>query len=730
MHRKRKRFKRYMTTDNKPQTTRHSMLRPFRWLVIPAVAAVVLILNPPQLGWSKVDTTATGESSAELLQAQPKHGEVSRMVARFAERAHYEKMPIDDELSAALLKTYIKSLDNNRHHFLASDIIEFQKYRNVLDDTLRANNMDPAFDIFRTYQMRATGNVRYAISILDEEPDFTIDESYEFDREELAWAADEAELQDIWRKRVKNDALSLMLAGKTWEETAEMLSKRYTRLLERLEEIDSDDVMESFLNAFAHTLDPHSSYMSPRNSEEYRIQMSLSYQGIGASLQMEDDYVTVLNVIAGGPAAIDGKLKANDRITGVAQGVDGEVVDVIGWELDDVVQLIRGERGTVVRLQILGADMMPGDQESILQLTRDKIKLEERAAQSEVIDIERNGNSVKVGVISVPSFYMDFEARSRGEKDYVSTTRDVRALINELQEDGVVGIVMDLRGNGGGHLSEATALSGLFIEQGPVVQLRDTTGRIEVLDDPEPALAYNGPLVVLVDRFSASASEIFAGAIQDYGRGIVIGQQTFGKGTVQNLYDLDQYARRNSEGLGQLTLTIGKYYRVTGDSTQNRGVLPDVELPSSLDPSRIGESSRPGALPWDRIRAANFKSYGNLDTKIVQLRDAQVSRTTDDADFNFLLESIAASEELRNQTSISLNLDTRKLEQEERRDARLERENTRRAANGEEALADNEALEEAERPDVILNQAAEILTDLSVLLEIASNPGVLSRNEP
>jgi len=730
VHRKRKRFKRYMTTDNKPQTTRHSMLRPFRWLVIPAVAAVVLILNPPQLGWSKVDTTATGESSAELLQAQPKHGEVSRMVARFAERAHYEKMPIDDELSAALLKTYIKSLDNNRHHFLASDIIEFQKYRNVLDDTLRANNMDPAFDIFRTYQMRATGNVRYAISILDEEPDFTIDESYEFDREELAWAADEAELQDIWRKRVKNDALSLMLAGKTWEETAEMLSKRYTRLLERLEEIDSDDVMESFLNAFAHTLDPHSSYMSPRNSEEYRIQMSLSYQGIGASLQMEDDYVTVLNVIAGGPAAIDGKLKANDRITGVAQGVDGEVVDVIGWELDDVVQLIRGERGTVVRLQILGADMMPGDQESILQLTRDKIKLEERAAQSEVIDIERNGNSVKVGVISVPSFYMDFEARSRGEKDYVSTTRDVRALINELQEDGVVGIVMDLRGNGGGHLSEATALSGLFIEQGPVVQLRDTTGRIEVLDDPEPALAYNGPLVVLVDRFSASASEIFAGAIQDYGRGIVIGQQTFGKGTVQNLYDLDQYARRNSEGLGQLTLTIGKYYRVTGDSTQNRGVLPDVELPSSLDPSRIGESSRPGALPWDRIRAANFKSYGNLDTKIVQLRDAQVSRTTDDADFNFLLESIAASEELRNQTSISLNLDTRKLEQEERRDARLERENTRRAANGEEALADNEALEEAERPDVILNQAAEILTDLSVLLEIASNPGVLSRNEP
>jgi len=706
------------------------LLNKFKWLVVPGLVTTLLVLNPPQTGWTSVAEPAADESLS-LLEASPRHSQVSRMVARFAERAHYEKMPIDDELSAELLNTYIKALDANHHHFLAEDIVYFQRYRDVLDDTLRANDMEPAFDIFRVYQTRATANLGYALELLGgDEPDFSVVESYRFDREDLPWAASKSELEDIWRQRVKNDALSLMLTGKTWDEASEVLEKRYTRLLERINEIDSDDVLETFLNAFAHTLDPHSSYMSPRNSEEYRIQMSLSYQGIGASLQLEDDYVTVLNVIAGGPAAIDGKLQANDRITGVAQG-DSEMVDVIGWQLDDVVQLIRGESGTTVRLQILGADMMPGDEQHVLSLTRDKIKLEERAAQSEVIEINRGGTNVKVGVISVPSFYMDFEARARGDKDYVSTTRDVRLLIEELKKDNVAGIVMDLRGNGGGHLSEATALSGLFIDEGPIVQLRDTTGRIEVLEDPAPALSYDGPLVVLVDRFSASASEIFAGAIQDYGRGIVIGQQTFGKGTVQNLYDLDQYARRNSEGLGQLTLTIGKYYRVTGDSTQNRGVLPDVELPSALDTSRIGESSRPGALPWDRIRAANFDNYGNLDGEITQLKSAQLSRSADDPNYNFLLESIEASRELREQTSVSLNLEIRKAEQEARRQERLERENMRREATGEEILADKEALDDAERPDIILEQAAEILTDLSVLLEIdEAKSGVLTRNEP
>jgi len=642
------------------------------------------------------------------------------MVTRFAERAHYSRTAIDDEFSRNLLDSYIKTLDSNKHYFLASDIEYFQRYRDTLDDTLRDNDMDPVFDMFRIYRLRAQQNLSFIIQSLDEEPDFSIDEDYLFDREDEPWALTEAELQDLWRKRMKNDAISLMLADKSWEESTDVLGKRYKRLLKRVNEIDSDDVIENFLNAFTHTLDPHSSYMSPRNSEEYRIAMSLSYQGIGASLQLEDDYVTIINIIPGGPAAIDGKLKPNDRITAVGQDDSGELVDVIGWELDDVVQLIRGESGTTVRLQILSADNMPGDAETVLPLIREKVKLEERAAQSELIEIDRNGTLSKVGVISVPSFYMDFEARSRGDKDYVSTTKDVSRLILELEEEGITALVMDLRSNGGGHLSEATALSGLFIDKGPVVQLRDTSGRIEVLDDPEPTLTYDGPLVVLVDRFSASASEIFAAAIQDYGRGLVVGQQTFGKGTVQNLYDLDQYSRMASDpGLGQLTLTIGKYYRINGGSTQNRGVIPDIELPSAIDSERIGESSRPGALPWDQIRSAKYDEYGSIQPDLAALRDAQLTRSNDNANYAFLLESIAVASNLRAQKSVPLNIETRSAEQQQRRDARLTRENSRRAANGEELIEDNDALEASELPDVLLDEAAEIVVDYAALLKKA-----------
>jgi carboxyl-terminal processing protease len=638
------------------------------------------------------------------------------MVTRFAERAHYSRTAIDDELSRNLLDNFIKSLDSNKHYFLASDIEYFQRYRDTMDDTLRNNDMDPVFDIFRIYRLRAQQNLNYIIQSLNEEPDFSVDETYLFDREDLPWATSEAELQNLWRQRMKNDAISLMLAEKTWGETAEVLDKRYNRLLKRINDIDSDEVIENFLNAFTHTLDPHSSYMSPRNSEEYRIAMSLSYQGIGASLQLEEDYVTIINIIPGGPAAIDGKLQPNDRITAVGQQESGELVDVIGWELDDVVQLIRGESGTTVRLQILGADSMPGDQEVILELVRDKVKLEERAAKSEIIETERDGIKTKVGVISVPSFYMDFEARSRGDKDYVSTTRDVRTLILELEKEGITGLVMDLRGNGGGHLSEATALSGLFINAGPMVQLRDTSGRIEVLDDPEPTISYSGPLVVLVNRYSASASEIFAAAIQDYGRGLVVGQQTFGKGTVQNLYDLDQYTRVASDpGLGQLTLTIGKYYRVNGGSTQNRGVIPDIELPSAIDTKRTGESSRPGALPWDQIRSAQFEEFGSVQPDLQSLREAQALRAADNADYEFLMKNVDAANEIRSQNSVSLNIETRRTEQARRRDDRLVRENDRRQANGEMLLEDNDELEGSEMPDVLLEQAAQIVTDYAAI---------------
>jgi len=654
-----------------------------------------------------------------ILESTPRHRQVSRMVTRFVERAHYSKIHVDDELSPVILDNYIKTLDANKHYFRASDITYFHRYRESLDDVLRSGNFNPVFDIFRLYRLRAQQNLDYAITLLDEPLDFTTNEVYVFDRKDLPWLSTPEEMQKLWHQRVTNDALSLMLADKDWDETKKILTKRYSRVLKRINKLDSDDVVESFLNSFTRTLDPHSSYLSPRQSEEYKIQMSLSYQGIGASLQLEDDLVAVLNIIPGGPAAIDGRLSPNDRITAVGQGKTEEMVDVVGWALDDVVQLIRGPRGTTVRLQILPADALPGAEQTVVTLVRDKIKLEEQAASSKKITIDRNGKQDVIGVITVPSFYQDYEARSKGDKDYVSTTRDVRRLLRELKEDGGIdGLIIDLRGNGGGHLSEATALTGLFIPDGPVVQLKDTTGRVEVLDDPEPDEPYAGPLVVLVDRFSASASEIFTAAIQDYQRGVVIGQRTFGKGTVQNLYILDQYARHVPDpGLGQLTLTIGKYYRITGGSTQNRGVLPDIDLPSAIDPAKNGESSRERALPWDKIRPTNYVAEKPLDNEISYLTQSYTQRSQHSPDLDYLRSDIAAIEELRAQKSISLNREKRLEERETLRHQRLARINRRRIADGLEPVDSLDDIEDEEQPDILLNQATKIVADFIQLEE-------------
>jgi len=651
-----------------------------------------------------------------VLETTSRERQVARMVTRFVQRAHYSRLTVDDALSEATLKTYLETLDSNRHYFLRSDIAYFARYKNSLDDSLRSGDMEPVFDIFRLYRLRAQQNIGYAISLLDEEPDFTLKEDYVFGREALPWAESPAELQDLWRRRVKNDALSLMLADKDWKETADILRKRYQRVLDRTNELDSDEVFETFMNSFARTLDPHSNYLSPRQSEEYRIQMSLSYQGIGASLQLDEEFVQVMNVIPGGPAAIDGRLKATDRITAVGQGDKGEMVDVVGWQLDEVVQLIRGPSGSKVKLQILAGDALPGSPETILELTRDKIKLEEQAAKKQVMPIKQNGESVNIGIISVPSFYQDYDARNRGDKDYISTTRDVRRLLGELRRENIAGLVLDLRGNGGGHLTEATSLTGLFIDQGPVVQLRHTNGKIEVLDDPEPEVAYSGPLVVLVDRFSASASEIFAAAIQDYRRGLVIGQQTFGKGTVQNLYDLDQYSPSHvssESGLGQLTLTMGKFYRVNGGSTQHKGVIPDITLPSAIDSSKVGESSRDRALPWDQIAATRFEASQPLDTAITELARFESTTLASNPDMQYLAADIAATGEIRSREKVSLNLDERKLERERLLKAQLERENAWRSARGLSTVDSIESLKPEEQPDPLLETAASMALEFS-----------------
>jgi carboxyl-terminal processing protease len=678
-------------------------------LVALLLAVATLLLGTARSPSATANATTTTDFAPTERQAK-----VARLVSSMFERSHYRQAPVNDPVSSLVLDRYLESIDGGRSYFLASDIQEFEQYRYELDDAITTGKLEPAFAIFNRFQQRNRERMAHAIKLLDTEPDFTVDEAFEFDREHAPWATSQAELDELWRKRVKNDAVSLMLTDKTWAETRDVLKKRYERVAKRSEQITGDDVFENFMNSFAHVFDPHSSYFSPRNSEEYRIQMSLSYEGIGASLQSIDDYVTIMEILPGGSAQQNGELKAQDRILAVGQGKEGKMVDVVGWRLDDVVQLIRGPNGSFVRLQIQPGNAPPGAQERVLMLPRSKITLDAQAAKKEIRKVKRGDKELKVGVITVPSFYQDYNARAAGDEDYRSTTRDVHKLLDEIKaEGGVDGLVLDLRENGGGHLSEAIGLVNLFVPKGPVVQLRETGGRVEVLESEVPEVAYDGPLTILVDRFSASASEIFAAAMQDYGRGLVIGQETYGKGSVQNLYPLDRYALGQDPGYGQLTVTIGMYYRVTGDSTQNRGVQPDLALPSAISAEEVGESSRDGSLPWNRIRSAEFSREGAYATLLPELQREHDARISGDPNFQFTVNEISALDKMRNEKSVSLNLAKRKAERTTRTAEQLARENARRQSLGEPAL--KAATEIKEPPDAILGEAAEITADLSQL---------------
>ncbi|MGQ0429329.1 MAG: carboxy terminal-processing peptidase [Gammaproteobacteria bacterium] len=688
------------------------MTHKLRLLLLALAAALVLAITGA--GQARAPLAPALAASGDLTPSE-RHRRVMRLVSEVVERQHYRQTALDDEMSSQIYERYLEALDGGRSYLLASDIAEFERLRYRLDDAIKDADAGPAFEIFARYRERNREVLANAMALLDVVPDFELDESFRFDRSEEGWPASADLRRELWRKRVKNDGLSLLLAGKTWPEAADILRKRYERVAKRIEQITADDVFETFMNAYSHVYDPHSNYLSPRNSEEYNIAMSLSYEGIGASLQLVDDHVTIMNVLPGGAAAASTDIKVGDRITAVGQGEDGPLTDVVGWRLDDVVQLIRGPVDSVVRLQILPAGANPGAQESRIALRRSKITLEAQAAQKEVHTIRRGDRELKVGVVSVPSFYQDFQARVAGEPEYRSTTRDVRRLVEELRREGIDSLVIDLRDNGGGHLSEATSLVGLFVERGPVVQLRETGGRIEVLDDPEPGVAWNGPLVVLVNRASASASEIFAGAIQDYQRGLVVGQQTYGKGSVQNLYPLDRYALGPKAGFGQLTVTIGKYYRVTGDSTQHRGVEPDIALPSLLSPEDVGESTRDSALPWDRINAARFTPEDAETAVVALVSRVHEARIANNPDFIALMGDVEALERLRSQREISLNLERRRAERDAIDGERLARENARRAARGLDPLADVGALDGAEAPDAVLDEAVEIAADVVVL---------------
>jgi carboxyl-terminal processing protease len=600
------------------------------------------------------------------LDPLPRQEKTTVVINKVLERFHYRKVDLDDEFAEQILDQYLEALDPNRAFFLSQDVEGFEREFRRLDDDLRRGRVNLGFEVFKRYRKQVDERVAYALRLLEGEFDFTAPEVYRFDRSEADWAKDSAELDEIWRKRVKNDWLSLRLAGKDDDAIRELLQKRYEGLGRRIRQFDSDDVYQTFVNAYTQAVEPHTSYMSPSTSENFDISMRLSLEGIGAVLRGESEHTVVQRTIPGGPARQSGQIQGGDRIVGVAQGLDGSMEDVVGWRLQDVVDLIRGPKGSVVRLLILpkaaGSDGITRE----VSLVRKEIKLEDQAAKSYIIDDLPHASNVRIGVLKIPAFYRDFRAEAEGRRDFRSTTRDVSRLIGELKAQGVDGILVDLRGNGGGSLTEATALTGLFIDRGPVVQVKDSFGKVEVEEDPDPGVAYTGPLAVLVDRNSASASEIFAGAMQDYGRGIIIGEPTFGKGTVQTLIDLNRYVPGSAEDLGRLRLTMAEFFRVSGGSTQLRGVEPDIWFPTALKDAKHGERSLDNPLPWNSIRPARYTKVSL--SSLGDVRERSEERMAGDPGFEMLTDRERVLRELEEQTVVSLRETDRRIESDRRED--------------------------------------------------------------
>lgn len=627
--------------------------------------------------------TAAGLAALAPLAPDSNHKAAIKDMLRQLEARHYVKLDIDDDLSRRLLDAYLLDLDPNKQLLLQSDIDEFhRRYDKDLDNQLKKATLDAGYAIFNRYRERLIKRLDSTIENLPklvEDMDFNKDESFVLDRRELPWPQTQQEADEIWRKQLKNRVLSLKLAGKENADIAELLQKRYRSQLRRIEQLEDEDVFQIYANAFASLYDPHTDYFSPRTSENFQINMSLKLEGIGAVLQLEDDYTKVVRLVPAGPADKQGQLQPADRIVGVAQGRDGEMNDVIGLRLDDVVDMIRGPAGSIVRLEVIPAVAHSDEERQEIVIERNEVKLEEQSAQGELIEItDAEGQTRKVGVIDIPTFYMDFEAFRAGDPDFRSTTRDVHRILGELLSQGAEGIVIDLRDNGGGSLVEANGLVGLFIKSGPTVQIRQANARVGLEGKRRSSPYYTGPLAVMINRMSASASEIFAGAIQDYQRGLVVGTQSFGKGTVQSV---------NPLRYGQLKLTESKFYRVSGDSTQNRGIIPDIEFPPIYDKDEIGEGVLDNAMSWDRIPEAPHSYYYDLDKGMHTLRERHNQRIAKDPDFRFLEEQLAAIERLRDRQTLSLNLDMRRKERDEQKALQLAMENRRRVAKGEEPLA-------------------------------------------
>jgi carboxyl-terminal processing protease len=653
--------------------------------------------------------TKEDNESLLILAPESQHAASTKRITAQFTRAHYKKIKIDDLLSEKIFDRYIKQLDYARNVFLASDVKGFEQYRDEFDTVISRGKLDVAYEIYNLNLQRRLERYQYALSLLASEKafDFDLDESYNFDREDAQWPNSVDELDELWRKKVKYDALNLTLAGKEWEKIQEVLGKRYRYAIKRLKQSESEDVFQVVMNSFARVVEPHTSYLSPRNAERFQMEMNLSLEGIGAVLRAEEDYTVIQSVVSGGPADKSNELNPKDRIVGVAQN-DKEFVDVIGWRLDDVVELIKGPKGSKVRLQVLGAESEDDSSIKVVSIVRDTIKLEDRAAKSEVyFEKEGDENTKKLGVITIPSFYNHL-------------SRDVKLEIAKLKEENVAGIIVDLRGNGGGSLTEATLLTGLFIDKGPVVQVRDGANRVQVNSDKDGISFYDGPLTVMVDRYSASASEIFSAAIQDYGRGVIVGEHTFGKGTVQQHRGLGRVYDLYEKPFGSIQFTIAKFYRINGGSTQHRGVLPDIEFPSAIDPADWGESKEENALPWDQIPKVQYNKLNDISKDVSYLTSLYSSRVEKNQEFNYLLSDIAEYKAEKDDKNISLNLVKRKEKRESRKAKQLKRANERLTVMGKENVADLDDLpEDLEALDPFLDETARITFDLVSLGKVA-----------
>ncbi len=718
------------------KTIKEMFKRSYMFLVVGAALACQAATSP-----SKVVDGSTN------LQPDQQQSLVLKEVASLISNYNYKKVPLNDSLSAVVYDRYLKALDENHNYLLATDIKDIERFRKGLDDDMKAGNLNNVFYIFNLYQKRYLERINYSLTQIDNKYDYNKNESFTYDREKEPWMANTTEMNKLWSQRVKYDLLNLKLASADVTKNKETLRKRYQNLISQSKKLSNQDVFQVYMDAFTESIDPHTNYFNPANAANFNIEMSRSLEGIGASLMSENEYVTIKTIVPGGPADKSKQINIDDRIIGVAQGKDGEFQDVVGWRLDNAIAIIRGTKGTVVRLKLLPKGVSASMKPKIVEMVREKIVLKDQLAKKEIRTYNSNGKTVKIGIINVPAFYIDFNAYRAKDPNYQSTTRDVKRILDTLKNMNVDGVVMDLRQNGGGSLIEAIELTGLFIKNGPVVQVRDTRNRVEVNEDEDPSVTYSGPMAVLTDRFSASASEIFAGAIQDYGRGLVIGTQTYGKGTVQSAIELDKVINpslkemitalaKKSSGtgaeskFGQLNLTVAKFYRISGSSTQHKGVMPDITFPSVIPLDKYGEDTEPSALPFDMIQKSNYTKVADLSSVIPQLTKLHEQRMASNANYKYMLEDIADYKKRAAETSVTLNEQDLKKQRDSEEQKTFERNNLRRQALGLAPLKKGQTRPKNEDLDFLKMEAGQILTDFVNMEKAARYTNNMAPSQP